>query len=194
MATKSIKGTRTEKNLMAAFFAESTAYTRYTYYARQAEKENYFPVADVFTETAANEFIHSKVFFKMLEGGTVEVPMSSDAGMIGTTVENLTLAIEEELREGVDFYVQAAEVAEEEGFDEIASHFRAIGTVEQHHHDRFQKYKEYIETGTLWKRAEPVTWQCQVCGYRFVGTEPPKVCPGCDHPYQHYVCVDDLTL
>lgn len=192
--TKSIKGTKTEKNLLTAYLAESAAYSRYTFYAKQAEKEEYFPVAEVFNQTAENELHHGKVFFKLLEGGMVEVPINTDSGVIGTTVENLVLAMGEEEREGVDFYISSAKTAQEEGFDEIADHFRSIAEVEQRHHDRFAKYKEYIENGTLWKRDKKVTWRCLVCGYEEEGTEPPKVCPGCDHPYQHYICVEDLAL
>lgn len=194
MATKSIKGTKTESLLLSAYLAESAAYSRYTYYAQQATKEKYFPVAEVFNETAANELRHGKVFFKMLQGGMVEVLVNTDAGVIGTTVENLAYAIAEEEREGVEFYTNAAKVATDEGFKEIASHFLAIAEVERHHHDRFMKYKEYIENGTLWKRDKKVTWRCLVCGYESEGTEPPKTCPGCDHPYQHYICVQDLEM
>lgn len=190
-STKSIKGTRTEKNLVISYLTESSAYTRYTYYAKQANKEQYFPVERIFTITAENELHHSKVFFKMLQGGNVEVPMGADAGVIGDTVSNLSTAIEEELAEGVEFYTQAAAVAEEEGFAEIASHFKAIASVENHHKERFTRYKKMIEDGTLWKRDKPVTWECLVCGYHFVGIEPPKVCPGCDHPYQHYIALGD---
>lgn len=187
MAEKSIKGTQTEKNLVIAYLAESTAYTRYTYYAKQASKENYFPLEKIFNETAANEFIHSKVFFKMLEGGSVDVPMSVDAGIIGTTAENLEIAAKEELYEGVELYTNAAAVAEKEGFADIASHFRAIATVEDFHRKRFLRYLKMVKDGTVWHRDHPIKWQCQVCGFIFEGTEPPKVCPGCDHPYQHYM-------
>ena len=194
MATKSIKGTKTEANLVTAYLAESSAYSRYTYYAQQATKEGYFPVAAIFNDTAANELHHGKVFFKFLQGGKVEVPMNADAGVIGTTVENLQTAMAEEKAEGYEFYTEAAKVAKDEGFDNIASHFAAIASVERHHHDRFGKYIEYIQTGTLWKRDKSVTWECLVCGYRMEGTEPPKACPGCDHPYQHYICVEDLEM
>lgn len=189
---KSIKGTRTEKNLLASYIAESAAYSRYTYYAQQATKESYYPVAEVFNDTAANELHHGKVFFKFLEGGLLEVPVSTDSGVIGDTVSNLKTAIAEEEREGVDSYTAAAKVADEEGFPEIAEHFRAIAAVEAHHRDRFEKYMKMIEDGTLWKRAEPVTWQCLVCGYQYVGTEPPTKCPACDHPYQHYIAIGDM--
>ena len=142
--TKSIKGTQTEKNLVIAYAAESMAYSRYTFYAAQADKENYFPVGEIFRETANNELRHAKVFFKFLEGGSVEVNVAVDAGVIGDTASNLATAMKEEETEGVDLYTNAAKVAEEEGFPEIASHFRAIASIEQHHHDRFARYLKQV--------------------------------------------------
>lgn len=189
--TKSIKGTQTEKNLVIAYLAESSAYTRYTFYAQQAEKENYFPVSEVFKATAANELRHGKIFFKFLEGGSVTVPMDADAGVIGDTASNLATAAHEEMVEGVELYTNSAKVAEEEGFPEIAEHFRAIAEVENHHRERFERYLKHVQDGTLWKREKPIKWQCLVCGYIFEGTEPPKTCPACDHPYQHYVALDE---
>lgn len=189
--TKSIKGTQTEKNLVIAYAAESMAYSRYTFYAAQADKENYFPVGEIFRETANNELRHAKVFFKFLEGGSVEVNVAVDAGVIGDTASNLATAMKEEETEGVDLYTNAAKVAEEEGFPEIASHFHAIASIEQHHHDRFARYLKQVQDGTVWKRDKPVTWRCLVCGYTFVGTEPPAVCPACDHPREHYMAIDE---
>lgn len=191
---KSIKGTRTEKNLVAAYLSESSAYTRYTFYAQQADKENYFPVGEIFRDTAANEMRHGKVYFKFLEGGQVEVPINADSGVIADTYSNLLCAAAEEQAEGVDQYISAAKVADEEGFPEIASHFRAIADVESHHRERFLKYAKMIKDGTLWKRDKPVTWKCLVCGYIFVGTEPPQKCPACDHPYQHYIALGDADF
>lgn len=193
--TKSLIGTQTEKNLVIAYLSESAAYTRYTFYAQQATKESLFPVANVFTETAENELHHSKVFFKFLKGQrVVEVPMSTNAGEILDTASNLKIAMEEERSEGVDFYIQSAKTAREEGFPEVAEHFEAIATVERTHMERFGRYLKHIENGTLWKRDHAVKWRCLVCGYIFEGTEPPKPCPGCDHPYQHYVALEDLAL
>lgn len=189
--TKSIKGTQTEKNLVIAYAAESMAYSRYTFYAAQADKENYFPIGEIFRETASNELRHAKVFFKFLEGGSVEVNVAVDAGIIGDTASNLTTAMKEEETEGVELYTNAAKVAEKEGFPEIASHFRAIASIEQHHHDRFARYLKQVQEGTVWKRDKPVTWRCLVCGYTFVGTEPPAVCPACDHPREHYMAIDE---
>lgn len=188
--SKSIKGTRTEKNLVSAYAAESTAYSRYTFYAQQADKELYFPIGKVFTDTAANELHHAKVFFKYLEGGQVTVDLTVDAGIIGTTLQNLTIAAQEEQSEGVDAYIAYAKTADEEGFPEIAAHFRSIASIEARHEKRFRKFIQQINDGTVWKRTEPIEWQCLVCGYTYYGTEPPKVCPACDHPYQHYMPLD----
>lgn len=190
MATKSIKGTRTEKNLVASYMAESSAYTRYTFYAKQANKEMYYPIEQVFTETAENELHHAKVFFKLLEGGSVPVEMNVDAGIIGDTATNLAIAASEEEREGVEAYTNAAAVADEEGFHEIADHFRAIASVEATHRARFEHYLKQVKEGTVWKRETPIKWRCLVCGYIYEGVTPPQVCPGCDHPYQHYMAMD----
>ena len=190
MANKSIKGTKTEANLLISYFAESTAYTRYMFYAQQADKELYFPVGVIFRETAENEMRHGKIFFKYLEGGKVTVPLTADAGIIGDTASNLATAIQEEAQEGFEFYTACAKTADEEGFPEIAAHFLAIAEVERHHQARFQHYLTQVTEGTVWKRTEPVKWQCLVCGYVYEGLEPPKVCPACDHPYQHYMALD----
>lgn len=193
MSTTTVKpltGTQTEKNLVISYIAESTAYSRYTYYAQQATKEEYYPIADLFNDTAANELHHAKVYFKYLNKGTVTVPVSTDMGVIGTTAENLEIAANEELNEGVNLYKGFAEVAEQEGFSEIAEHFRAIAEVEEHHRRRFLKYLEQVKNGTVWKRDHVIKWQCLVCGYIFEGTTPPEKCPACNHPYQHYRAMD----
>lgn len=190
--TKSLKGTKTEQNLATAFVAESTAYTRYTYFAQSAEKEMYYQYANIFNETAANELHHAKIYLKLLqEGAVMTTPVSVDPGILTPTVDNLKVAASEEQNEGVDLYIKSAEVAEEEGFADIAETFRAIATVEKHHEDRFNLMRERIENGTVWKRDKPIKWQCLVCGYIFEGTEPPKVCPACKHPYQHYMPAEE---
>ncbi len=190
-AKKSLAGTKTEKLIVQSYLAESSAYTRYTFYAQQAEKESYFPIQKVFEETAANELHHAKVFFKMLQGGKVTVEMGDvDAGIIGTTAENLQIAASEEQQEGVVAYTEAAKVAREEGFDDIADHFEAIATVEKTHEARFLTLLEQVKNGTVWKRDKAITWKCLVCGFEYVGTEPPTVCPACNHPYQHYMPLD----
>lgn len=187
---KSIKGTQTEKNLVKAYMSESAAYTRYTYYASQAKKEGYFPIEQVFTETAANELRHGKVFFKFLEGGTIGCALDVDAGVIADTASNLATAVHEEEVEGVEQYQTAAKVADEEGFPEIAEHFRAIAEIEMLHKVRFSRYLTQVREDTVWKRDHPIKWKCLVCGYIYEGTEPPADCPACDHPRRHYAALD----
>lgn len=190
MTTKSIKGTQTEKNLVIAYMAESAAYSRYIFYAGQAEKENYFPIARVFTETANNELRHAKIYFKLLEGGNLPVTLDVDAGIIGTTAQNLETAAHEELCEGTELYRKSAETARQEGFDEIAEHFEAIARIEERHRRRFLHYLHQVENGTVWKRDHDIVWKCLVCGYEYTGKEPPLTCPACDHPREHYMAMD----
>ena len=188
---KSIKGTETEKNLGVAYVAESCAYSRYTFFAQTATKESYFQYADIFNETAANELHHAKIFLKYLaEGAVVVDKVGVDAGILAPTVDNLKVAAEEEKKEGVELYTNAADVAEKEGFKEIADRFRAIATIEDRHMKRFNLMRKRIEEGTVWKREKPIKWQCLVCGYISEGTEPPKKCPACCHPYQHFMPIE----
>ena len=185
--TPSLKGTRTERNLANAYVAESTAYTRYIFFAKSAKKEMYYQFANIFEETADNELHHAKIFLKYLkEGAVMTDPISIDPGILTPTVDNLKVAAAEEESEGVKQYIASAEVAEEEGFQEIADHFRAIATIENHHKERFDLMRKQIEDGTVWKRDEPIKWQCLVCGYIFEGVQPPEKCPACNHPYQHF--------
>lgn len=177
--------------MVNAYMSESAAYSRYMFYATQAEKENYFPVQRAFEETAANELRHAKVYFKMLEGGSLPCSIDVDAGVIGDTASNLETAIREERIEGTEMYLKAADVADAEGFPEVALHFRSIAEIEECHRLRFIHLLERVKNGTLWKRDKPVRWKCLVCGYEYVGTEPPAECPACDHPYQHYIALDD---
>lgn len=189
---RSLKGTRTEVNLANAYIAESTAYSRYTFFSQSAQKECFFQVANVFAETAANELHHAKIFLKYLtEGGVTSAPVSVDPGILTPTVDNLGVAAEEERTEGVEQYISSAEVAEQEGFVEIAERFRAIATIEQHHRDRFLLLQKRIRENTMWHRDKPIKWQCLVCGYIFEGVEPPEKCPACYHPYQHFMPEED---
>lgn len=191
---KSLVGTKTQVNLANAYVSESCAYTRYTFFAQAAQKEMYYQYANILNETAANELHHAKIYLKFLnEGGCKTDPISVDAGVIGSTLDNLKVAAEEERVEGVDQYIKSAEVAEEEGFTQIASQFRAIATIEQHHRDRFLKMAKRIEDGTVWKSEDdkPIKWQCLVCGYIFEGVTPPEKCPACLHPYQHFMREED---
>ncbi len=190
--TKSLKGTKTEKNLANAFVAETTAYARYTYFAQSAEKESYFQYANIFNETAANELRHAKIFLKYLTNGPVVTdPVSVDPGILSPTVENLKVASAEEEKEGVEQYTESAKVADEEGFADIAEVFRAIAAIENHHKERFDLMRERIEKGEVWKREKPIKWQCLVCGYIFEGKKRPKKCPACSHPYQHFMPIED---
>ncbi|MDE7402204.1 MAG: rubrerythrin family protein [Muribaculaceae bacterium] len=190
--TKSLVGTKTQVNLANSYAAESMAYTRYTFFAQAAQKEQYYQYANLFNETAANELHHAKIFLKYLnEANCQTAPLGVDAGVIGSTLDNLKVAAAEEEAEGVEAYTKAAEVAREEGFPEIADRFTAIAAVELHHRERFMKMAKRIEDGTVWKSDTPIKWQCQVCGYIFEGTEPPQKCPACYHPYQHFMREED---
>jgi rubrerythrin len=182
-----ICGTQTERNIADAYIAESTAFSRYTYFAKQAFKESFFYYSDLITQTAANELSHGKVFLKYLsEQNVMSSPAMIDAGKIGNTLYNLKVASNEEMHEGVEQYAKAAETADKEGFPEIAERFRAIASVEAHHKERFDCMIARIEDDSVWKRDTPIKWQCLVCGYIHEGVEPPAKCPACDHPYQHF--------
>lgn len=185
---KSLSGTKTEKNIALAYVSESCAYTRYTFFAKAAQKESYFGYAEIFNETAENELAHAKVFLKLLAEGDCETPcpVSVDAGVIGKTADNLKVAASQEELEGVKQYMNSAKVAEEEGFTEIAEVFRAIASIENHHRERYDKMRSRILDGTVWKSGKPVEWQCMVCGYITEGTVPPEKCPSCAHPQPHF--------
>ncbi len=183
---KSIKGTATEKNLLASFAGESQARNRYTYYASAAKKEGYEQISSIFTETAEQEKEHAKKFFKFLEGGMVEITASFPAGVIGKTADNLRAAAEGENEEWVDLYPEFARVADEEGFPEIAATFRAIATVEAMHEDRYRKLLARVEDGTTFSRDEETEWQCRNCGYVHTSNEAPGMCPACAHPQAYF--------
>ncbi len=179
---KSLKGTRTEKNLLTAFAGESQARNRYTFFASQARKEGYEQIAAIFLETADNEKEHAKRLFKFLEGGAVEITGTFPAGVIGNTKENLKSAAEGENYEHTKMYPEFAKIAEEEGFPEIAAVFRAIAVAEKYHEKRFLKLLENIEKDRVFKRDEVVKWKCRNCGYVFEGKGAPEKCPACQHP------------
>lgn len=183
---RSLKGTRTEKNLLAAFAGESQARNRYTYFASQAKKEGYEQIAAIFLETADNEKEHAKRLFKFLEGGEVDISASFPAGVIGSTAENLRAAAMGENYEHTKMYPEFAKIAEEEGFDEIAAVFRAIAVAERYHEKRFLKLLKNIEEGRVFKREQPVKWKCRNCGYVHEGTEAPEKCPSCAHPRAYF--------
>ncbi|TLM73685.1 MAG: rubrerythrin family protein [Actinobacteria bacterium] len=182
----SIKGTRTEQNLLKAFAGESQARNRYTYFASVAKKEGYEQISAIFLETAENEREHAKVFFKFLEGGEVEITATYPAGRIATTLDNLLAAADGEKMEWDTIYPDFAAIADEEGFPEVATAFREIAEVEAHHEMRYRKLRANIESGAVFKRAGTVRWKCRNCGYVHEGPEAPDCCPACKHPQAHY--------
>jgi rubrerythrin len=183
---KSLKGTKTEKALLAAFAGESQARNRYTYFASQAKKEGFEQIAAIFQDTADNEKEHAKRFFKFLEGGDLEISGTFPAGRIGTTLENLKAAAAGENREHNVLYPEAAKVADSEGFTEVARAFRAIATVERGHEERYLKLARNIEKNEVFKRDAAQKWRCRNCGYIHEGVEAPDVCPACLHPKAYY--------
>ncbi len=183
---KSLKGTKTERNLLIAFAGESQARNRYDYFAKQAKKDGYVKVSKVFEEIALQEKEHAKRLFKFLEGGEVEITASYPAGKIGTTEENLKAAAEGENYEHTQMYPEFARVAEEEGFNEIAAVLRSIAIAEKHHEERFLGFLKEIKEGKMFKREKPVLWRCTNCGFIFEGEEPPEKCPACDHPKAYF--------
>ncbi|MEO0136576.1 MAG: rubrerythrin [candidate division WOR-3 bacterium] len=183
---KTLKGTKTERNLLIAFAGESQARNRYTYFASAARKEGYEQIAAIFLETADNEKEHAKVFFKYLEGGDLEITAAYPAGMIKDTLTNLQSAADGERYEWSKLYADFAREADEEGFTEIAQSFREIAKVEQFHESRYRKLMENVKNGTVFKKSQTVKWHCRNCGYIYEGTEAPKECPACRHPQSFY--------
>lgn len=183
---KSIKGTKTEKNLLAAFAGESQARNRYSYFSSKARKEGYEQISAIFSETAENEKEHAKVFFKYLEGGEVEITAGYPAGVIGDTKSNLEEAAAGENMEWTTLYANFGKVAQEEGFSEVARSFEQIAKVEKFHEARYRKLISNIENGEVFKKKSPVKWHCRNCGYVFEGIEPPSECPACKHPKSYY--------
>ena len=183
---ESLKGTQTEKNLMQSFAGESQARMRYTYFAKQAKKEGYEQIAAIFQETANQEQEHAKRMFKYLQGGMVEITAAFPAGVIGTTAENLKAAAEGENEEWVDLYPKFADIAEEEGFKEIATMYRMIAKAEAIHEEQYNKLLERVNNGTVFAREEEIEWQCRNCGFIYTGKEAPQVCPACLHPQAYF--------
>jgi len=183
---KSIKGTKTEKNLLASFAGESQARNRYTYFASAARKEGYEQIANIFTETAENEKEHAKVFFKYLEGGDVEITASYPAGMIKDAKSNLEAAAAGENMEWTVLYSDFGKVARDEGFEEVARSFEQISKVERFHESRYRKFINNIANSEVFKKKNAIKWHCINCGYIFEGAEAPKECPACKHPQAFY--------
>jgi rubrerythrin len=183
---KSVKGTKTERNLLAAFAGESQARNRYTYFASAARKEGYEQIANIFTETAENEKEHAKIFFNYLEGGDTEITAAYPAGMIKDTKSNLEAAAVGEHMEWTTIYANFGKIAREEGFPEIAASFKEIAEVEEFHEKRYRKLAKNVGTGEAFKKKVTVKWHCINCGYIYEGTEAPKECPACKHPQAFY--------
>lgn len=182
----SLKGTKTEKNILTAFAGESQARNRYTYYSSVAKKEGYVLISAMFMETAEQEKEHAKRLFKFLEGGTAEITASFPAGVIGDTAANLEAAAAGEHEEWVEMYPSFAATAREEGFPTIAAVMENIAVAEKQHEKQYRDLLEHLNNGTIFKRGDKVIWRCRNCGYIHEGTEAPKVCPACNHPQAHF--------
>ncbi|HOX04919.1 MAG TPA: ferritin family protein [Planctomycetota bacterium] len=183
----SLKGTRTERNLLASFAGESQARNRYTFFASAARKAGFEGIAAIFTETADNEKEHAKVFFKHLEGGDLQITATFPAGVIGDPAANLKAAAGGEHEEWTKLYPEAAKIAREEGFPKVAESFEQIAKVEREHEARYNKLAERLAKGETFKRAGSIRWKCLNCGYVAESGEAPKLCPACQHPQAYYV-------
>jgi rubrerythrin len=184
--SKSIKGTRTEKNLLTAFAGESQARNRYTFFASVARKEGYEQIANIFTETAGNEKEHAEIFFKYLEGGDVEITAAYPAGIIAGTKSNLVAAADGEKMEWSVIYAEFERVAGEEGFKDVAASFKEIAEVEEFHEARYRRLAANVASGQVFKKQTSVKWHCTNCGYIHEGHEAPKECPACKHAQSYY--------
>ncbi|MDR3095198.1 MAG: rubrerythrin family protein [Bacteroidales bacterium] len=184
--SQSIKGTQTEKNLLTSFAGESQARMRYTYFASRAKKEGYEQVSDLFTETANQEKEHAERMFKYLEGGKVEITASYPAGEIKTTLENLKDAAAGENEEWTTDYPHFADVAQQEGFPDIATMYRNIAIAEKGHEERYRALVALIETGKTFEADEEIEWQCRNCGYIILSKTAPQQCPACLHPQAYF--------
>ena len=182
----SIKGTKTEQNLLKSFAGESQARNRYTYAAKVARKAGFVQIANIFEETAANEQEHAKVFFKFLEGGPLEITATYPAGIIDDTAGNLFAAAEGEKEEWTELYPAFAATAKEEGFPKIATAFEMIAKVEKEHEARYRKLLERVKAEDVFKREEKTRWKCNNCGYIHDGDAAPEICPACQHPVGHF--------
>ena len=182
----SLKGTKTEQNLLKSFAGESQARNRYTYFAGVARKEGYVQIADIFEETSNQEKEHAERFFKFLEGGDLKIMASFPAGKIGTTAENLLAAARGEHEEHSDLYPSFAAIAKEEGFSQIAGVWGFISVAEKQHEKRYRDLLSNLENGRVFKRNEDRVWRCRNCGYLHSHKEAPQMCPACSHPQAHF--------
>ncbi len=183
---KSIKGTRTEKNLLTSFAGESQARMRYNYFASKAKKEGFEKVAVIFEETANQEKEHAKRMFKFLEGGNTEITATYPAGMISDTLANLKAAAAGEHEEWTEAYPEFARIADEEGFHDIAEMYRKIAVAEKHHEERYNAFIKDLENSGMFAKDREVTWRCLNCGYIHTGKEAPEKCPACEHPQAYF--------
>ena len=181
----SLKGTRTEQNLLKAFAGESQAKNRYEFFSKQARKEGFVQISDIFMETAKEEQAHAKRFFKFLEGGVVEITASYPAGIVGTTAENLKAAAEGENEEWTDLYPAFAEIAKEEGFPKVAVAFKMIAKVEAEHERRYLKLLQNVSEDKVFMKDGKVWWKCSVCGYVYESEKALENCPACLHPQSY---------
>lgn len=181
-----VRGSQTEKNLLAAFAGESQARNRYTYFASQAKKDGFEQIAAIFEETANQEKEHAKRFFSLLQGGNVEIIAAYPAGTVGTTLENLKAAAAGEGHEWGTLYPSFAATARQEGFEVVAKLFEMIGISEKQHGKRYSDLAANVEAGRVFKREQALNWRCRNCGYVHEATEAPKVCPACAHPQAHF--------
>lgn len=179
MDTKSIKGTQTEHNLLASFAGESQARNRYTLFAERAKEEGYEQIAAIFLETAEQELTHARSFFSFLEGGTVEITAGYPAGVVADTAKNLAEAAAGEREEWSSLYESFAKTAQDEGFPQIANHFRLVAKAEQMHEARYLKLLERMEAGQVFESPEPTEWMCRRCGFTITAKTAPKRCPVC---------------
>jgi rubrerythrin len=184
--SKSVKGTQTEKNLLAAFAGESQARNRYTFFASVARKEGYIQISDIFIETAGNEKEHAEVFFNYLEGSDVEITASYPAGVIADTEANLEAAANGEKLEWSEIYANFEKIARDEGFTKIGNSFKEIAEVEEFHEGRYRRLVKNVANGEVFKKKNVVKWHCTNCGYIHEGTEAPLECPACNHPQSYY--------
>jgi len=183
---KTLKGSKTEKNLITSFAGESQARNRYTYFASKAREEGLVQISMIFEETANQEKEHAKRFFKQLEGGDAEVSAAFPAGVIGSTADNLKAAAAGENFEWTSMYPGFAKVAREEGFDTAAAIWEAISIAERQHEKRYNDLAANVKAGKVFKKDKKVVWRCQNCGYLYEGPEAPKACPACAHPQAYY--------
>jgi Rubrerythrin len=183
---KSLKGSRTEENILTAFAGESQARNRYTFFASKAKKEGFVQIADVFTETAGQEKEHAERLFKFLEGGDVSISAAFPAGVIGATEANLIASAAGERHEYTEMYPSFAGIADKEGFGEIAAVMRAIALAEAFHEKRYLAFAKNIKEGRVFTREMSVSWRCRNCGCIQEGQNAPEMCPACAHPRAYF--------